>query len=835
MSPRLRRLLVIAGVLLQFAPSIAVAQAPKAGIVTSLEGTVTVTTASLQQPRPLKFKDDLFVNDRVVTGDRSIARMLLGGKAVVTVRERSSLTITEVPGKATIALDSGKIAVAVAREKVTPGEEIEVRTPNAVAGVRGTVFVAEVSQATASLDAAQSAVTSSFYGFTGVVTLRMGGQVVTLNPGMYASATGLAPAISGVMTDAMRAVALAGLQARLKQAGGSTQELANEQAMGTTVATFNSSGAAAEEASAGPPPPPSGVTAPLLPGGLDRIPLPSSPPTGFTALPRKVGSSAFLVFGDRPDERTALAAGLASEFPSHVVVEVSGLPSDLSAFGTVWHVGAFAPITDAEQTRLRTFLGTGGGLHLTGERPCCEPLNASLTTFMRSVVDGGASLTFGGHGDITGPYTFNPGDRGGIGRRLLAGGVTQWQPDAPGGITGISGPNVLVTAASGSVVGGVWDETDLVGDAGRVTLLMDVNWLSIAAAEPVVRSINAFIDDAANTLRLGGPLFRSVGNDLVTAGDPLLDIAGYTVIGSSTDALVALSGSRVTLPGSLMRLADSIVTNGGSLVRVDGGAEIVQRGSEPLVWMSGGVVAVGGHLFDLAGRPEAVEHDTATGHVLGADRPIQPGPAAALFQADNGATVSVAGSAFKIDTAVLAATAPLLALHGSTLTTGGDAIALVKQARLEIPNDAVALVSLRGGILNVASGSLVNVAGGSRLGVAGSLVSLTDGSTLNILNGALLSVSGGSFVNIGGPLVTFSGRGNTLNVTNSYVPTALISGIPVYGPLSSFNIAGTPLAGLGTAGTITINGVSLTPTTPLSTLKGSLITVQGSGTVKIGN
>jgi hypothetical protein len=90
-------------------------------------------------------------------------------------------------------------------------------------------------------------------------------------------------------------------------------------------------------------------------------------------------------------------------------------------------------------------------------------------------------------------------------------------------------------------------------------------------------------------------------------------------------------------------------------------------------------------------------------------------------------------------------------------------------------------------------------------------------------------------VSIGGPLVSFGGSGNVLNVTNSFVPTALIGGIPVYGAPLSFNISGAaPLAGLGSAGTITINGVPLTPTTPLSSLKGSLITVQGSGAVKIG-
>src|SRR2546422_1050223 len=117
--------------------SLASAQAAKAGVVTTLEGNVNVTRVTLA-PQPLKFKDAVFVNDRVTTGDQSIARMLLGGNAVVTVRERSTLTITEVPGKTTIDLDAGKIALAVARDRMNAGESIEVRTANAVAGVGGT-------------------------------------------------------------------------------------------------------------------------------------------------------------------------------------------------------------------------------------------------------------------------------------------------------------------------------------------------------------------------------------------------------------------------------------------------------------------------------------------------------------------------------------------------------------------------------------------------------------------------------------------------------------------------------------------------------------------------
>jgi hypothetical protein len=144
---------VLAVVVLALAPSVALAQSAKAGVVTTLEGNVTVTRVALP-PQPLKFKDDVFVNDKVVTGDQSIARMLLGGKAVVTVRERSSLTITEVPGKTTIDLATGKIALAVAKEKMRPGDSLEIRAANAVAGVRGTVVVAEVVTSSAQLGAA---------------------------------------------------------------------------------------------------------------------------------------------------------------------------------------------------------------------------------------------------------------------------------------------------------------------------------------------------------------------------------------------------------------------------------------------------------------------------------------------------------------------------------------------------------------------------------------------------------------------------------------------------------------------------------------------------------
>ena len=119
----------------------------RAGVVTTLEGNVTVSRAALPQPAPLRFKDDIFVRDRISTSKDSIARILLGGRAVVTVREHSTVTITEAPGVATVDVAVGRVAVAVAREKMRPGDVVHVKTPNAVAGIRGTVIVAEVFDA----------------------------------------------------------------------------------------------------------------------------------------------------------------------------------------------------------------------------------------------------------------------------------------------------------------------------------------------------------------------------------------------------------------------------------------------------------------------------------------------------------------------------------------------------------------------------------------------------------------------------------------------------------------------------------------------------------------
>jgi len=124
-------------------PSVALAQ-PSQGVVTMLLGQATLTRRAPATPQPLRFKDDLFEHDRINTRERSLVRVLVRGKALVTVRELSVFTITEDARDQTVRLTWGKLAVGVAHSRMRPGETIEIRTPNAIAAVRGTVVIVEV-------------------------------------------------------------------------------------------------------------------------------------------------------------------------------------------------------------------------------------------------------------------------------------------------------------------------------------------------------------------------------------------------------------------------------------------------------------------------------------------------------------------------------------------------------------------------------------------------------------------------------------------------------------------------------------------------------------------
>ena len=53
--------------------------------MTTLIGGATVTRAAVAQPQALKMRDDVFVQDRISTKERSVVHILMGGTALLTV------------------------------------------------------------------------------------------------------------------------------------------------------------------------------------------------------------------------------------------------------------------------------------------------------------------------------------------------------------------------------------------------------------------------------------------------------------------------------------------------------------------------------------------------------------------------------------------------------------------------------------------------------------------------------------------------------------------------------------------------------------------------------
>ena len=260
---RMRHLL-LATVLVALSPLPALAQAQPVGVVTTLTGQATLARTALPAPLVLKFKDDVFERDRISTAEKSIVRVLLGGKAIVTVRELSVVTITEEPGRATVDLASGKIGLSVAKQRMRPGETLEIRTPNAVAAVRGTVIVVETAMVAGTQVTDYDVQTGSLELLTPRPEVLAPGRGITVN--------GL---IAGLPRPARPDAFTAGFQ-REPGAGGASSEAATEKSIASGM---DQAGALALAIN---PAPPTQLAAPIPGSSTGTVPPP--PNIGTTGL-----------------------------------------------------------------------------------------------------------------------------------------------------------------------------------------------------------------------------------------------------------------------------------------------------------------------------------------------------------------------------------------------------------------------------------------------------------------------------------------------------------------------------------------------------------------------
>ena len=236
--------------------------------------------------------------------------------------------------------------------------------------------------------------------------------------------------------------------------------------------------------------------------------LPLSSPAAAQQI--EVSSQKVLVFGDSDNgwERSNLVEDLrelGAEVTEH---RSSSLPESIEGYSSIWNIAAYSGMTSSTENRLVDFVNRGGGLYLTGERPCCEALNDSVQRIVNRAVTAG-HITIGKQGDVEGPFTFNPDATENATR--FPNTLVDFVPDSPGGIVGIGGikhPNVFASSAS-IAVGGVWSGNDLVNNQGRLAVLMDIDYLQDSARKPIIQNIHSFLEQGADCAAINsGPTIR---------------------------------------------------------------------------------------------------------------------------------------------------------------------------------------------------------------------------------------------------------------------------------------------------------------------------------------
>ncbi len=791
---------VVAGVAALMFPFLASAQAaPEVGVVTTLQGEATVARTASIAPLPLKFRDSIFEKDRINTGEKSIVKVLMGGRAIVTVRELSVLTITEEVGRTVVNLESGKIAVGVAKQRMKPGETLEVHTPNAVAAVRGTVFVVEVTRQGAQAGGGNLAATT---------------QVTTVQGSVQVGAVGGNPA-NTALVNALQSVGVQGINLTAVQ--NMTQQQMN-QLVGTFVASKQFGGNQAVWGSMSEQHKKQVVA-------LAAALLPEDVKTSTTGnnlnLPSIVPQTGGLVPPPEPITEKIINGGF----------ETAIFPPGWNLNGAGKVVGSFGQFT-APNGQFMGFISSGpGSLGDPSGR-----FTQSTTLSQPFQVTGGTLYTvkatfnfvsneypywvnqFAGNG----PFPFN--DTMDIRIKGPGGQTTQVSElQANGAFTPaqVSHQNVSVAGftAGGDCATCGWGYTGF--------KMVSFSWLAPSTGEA---SLLFEIGDVGDTNFASGLLIDDVsvlqdpplfllqgGKNLVSTGtDPLVQFNG----GSATfdSVMVVAPGSAASLAGPLLRATDTNLTVPTSLLTVLPGGSFTSSTTDALVSITGGTHALGTDvaMFDLAGGGTALDADT--GLMLATTTALKTG--GSLFESDS-ATIKT-NQVVRLDQALLEASAPLLHLkNGSQLTSATDAIALGGQSRLT--STASSLVALNASRMLVSMGSLVNVSGGSVLNAAGNLVSLSNGSTLSLFNGSLLSVSGGSLANIGGSLLAFGGSGgNLLSISNNFcgASCAMIGGIPV--ALLNGATAANVSIGSGAIQNANLGSVKLgTPSTALITVSGA--------------
>jgi len=863
----LRRWQVMIGLAILACPGLGLAQEP-VGVVTTLSGQATRTASTAgEAPAPLRFKDGIFGADTIRTAERSFVRMLLERKAVLTVRELSVLRITEDAIQATVDLKAGGIAFSVARPRLRPGETVLVRTPNAVAAVRGATIVVETQGAvthfhvlTGTLDVASHANPTAWQRLQAPASLTVTGAVVGTARGLddatrdrlNADYLGLRVAeLSAPAEMVAQEQAKAVLLARLISGDGSGGDQVEMLAVADVPVTQAAPGMQSPTQAPVVPPvaPATPAAAPATPAAAPVTP----PPPPLRSWTNQTATVTGDLLNVPAGTTSTLTSGLASATGSTVTVtnEVVDVTGTLTATAATPFV-ALQSSTLASRTLAAVQTGS---LSLTGG-PLFEAVGGGATTtddLLR--VSGGGRL----FGPAAGPLLSlsgatlgvgnGTGDRllelTGAGSRVSLGGALL---DATGSTVSLTGTSLVeVTTGAALSVSGAGPLVGLTGGAlvlnGAATgFLFSSATASTLGGGLLTTSgtdINAGIAAPGNLLRVSGPLTSG-------AATPLLSLAGGDVRARNLGVVSSATGV-LTLGGAFLDRSGTgrTLTTTDDLLNVSLGGRLVAGGADALLRFADTTVNVGNgsgdQLFNLTG---AGSRATLAGGLLDGTNTIFTLTGSSLVDVSSGAILTATGGGPLVD---LSGGSVALSAAAAGLTISSTGASQVAGSLLRTSGTGVSatgeLLSVSGSLTDTGSAPLLDLTGGAVTARNGVLVSTANGRLT--LNGPALSRSGGTLTttddlfNIsGGGRLTDTGTSALLALSNATVSVGNAAGDQLFvvtGAGSAATLAGPILSAASSA--LSLTGSALVEVSSSATLTDTatqrLVSLSG-GTLQLG-
>ncbi len=571
---------------------------------------MTVARAALAAPQPLRFKDDVFMRDHIATAEKSVVRVLLGGKALVTVRELSSLTIKEETGRSTVDLTAGKIAMGVLRQRMRPGEVIEIRTPNAIAAIRGTVLVVELIPAPGG-SPGQPSYTTKVHVLHGLVEVsdpkNPGAPAAQVGALQSWSRTGSEPFSQAPLSPTAAEHVFADLRSAPQIADGPAEFMATvttrEQAKAVAVAEF----LAPEMAGAGA----GGDSAPAAPPGA-----PGQRDAGHHGRARRAAACASAQPGARPGHGSHGAGAVLLQWPGR---DRARQPL-LADRGPDGFFGGADP-RGARQLPERRPEPDGrvgrGRVRRHRRRPAALPRSLEAERGQRpDARNGGAAFSLTG--------TLFHDQNGGLGLSSdimqITGGASFIGSGAAALVdlvgSSASAAGSLLSVSGGAVMDLVRASAPLLSLTQRAALTTDRSLVEVSSGAAVKLSQMAALTASSLTIK-GHALSLTGGATMSVAGD-LFRIANGSTLTLTNGALLSLSGgSTLNITGALINFIGTgntlSITNG---LCGNGGCFMI--GNLPVFVAGGGTVNLGSNpILNLAGNTLDIKPGSAVISVTG--------------------------------------------------------------------------------------------------------------------------------------------------------------------------------------------------------------------------